>query len=90
MSSHTSVNQREITRGATLDAHPVPSHIPGLLLLFLFALLLASCGLLGGKKKDHDLPGFDLYFFDYKTNTIQNILDGYFNVVGIAMYTHKE
>ncbi|HKI44614.1 MAG TPA: hypothetical protein VKA08_04680 [Balneolales bacterium] len=42
------------------------------MLLFLGTLLLASCGLLGGKKKNHGLPGFIV--FSAKDSTGHNEL----------------
>ncbi len=61
---YTPINQQEITYKATFWDHSIPSHTRGLLLLFLSALaltFLTSCGLLGGKKKDHVLPGFIVF-----------------------------
>lgn len=58
---YTPIYQQEITSKATFQDHSLPSHTRRLLLLFLSVLLLASCGLLGSKKKDHGLPGFIVF-----------------------------
>ncbi len=55
------INQQEITCKATYRDHSISSHTRRLLLLFLSTLILASCGLLGGKKKDQGLPGFIVF-----------------------------